>query len=160
MSDSAEVSAAELPYVDEHAVTVAAPPQPIFDAIASVLRRTFGPSDNPVIRVLGAQPSRTSGGPLRAGSTFPAFAVDGYDEQSVLALTGRHRFSHYALVFRLAPAGADRTTVTAETRAVFPGWHGTVYRMLVIGTKGHVLATRRLLAMIRDQAQAAGQPSR
>jgi hypothetical protein len=65
----------------------------------------------------------------------------------ILRLEGRHRFSRYALTFRLREAG-NATTVTAESRAEFPGMAGTAYRALVVGTGGHVVAVRRLLARI------------
>ena len=54
-----------------------------------------------------------------------------------LVLTGRHRFSRYALVFELEPLG-EHTVLKALTYAVFPGLHGRVYRLLVIGSRAHV----------------------
>jgi hypothetical protein len=69
-------------------------------------------------------------------------------------LRGRHRFSDYALIFRFEDAGADRTLLSAETRATFPGLAGRVYRTLVIGTRGHVLVTSRLLKAAKRQAEA------
>lgn len=65
-----------------------------------------------------------------------------------LALVGRHRFSRYSLVFELDPRGRH-TVLRALTYARFPGPHGAVYRLLVIGTRLHVVATRRLLGSIR-----------
>jgi len=43
--------------------------------------------------------------------------------------------------------------VRAETRAEFPGLQGSVYRALVIGTRGHVLVTRRILAAVQRRAE-------
>jgi hypothetical protein len=65
-----------------------------------------------------------------------------------LALEGQHRFSSYALVFRLA-ADEHRTTLGAETRAAFLGFGGRVYRTLVTGTRGHVQVVRGLLRATR-----------
>ncbi len=45
------------------------------------------------------------------------------------------------------------TTVLAESRAEFPGASGRVYRGLVIGTRGHVVAVRRLLQAIKRRAE-------
>lgn len=67
---------------------------------------------------------------------------------------GRHRFSRYALTFRLRDAGAA-TVVTAESRAEFPGVTGTAYRALVVGSGGHVVAVRRMLARVASEAVAA-----
>ncbi len=62
-------------------------------------------------------------------------------------LSGRHRFSRYALVFELEPTG-EHTVLKALTYAVFPGVHGRVYRLLVISSRAHVVATRRMLASV------------
>ena len=41
----------------------------------------------------------------------------------------------------------------AESRAAFPGARGAVYRMLLMGTGGHVLVTRRMLAAVKRSAE-------
>jgi hypothetical protein len=107
-------------------------------------------------RVLGCEDVEVSGPrPLAAGSTFPGFHIAVLEEPSELALAGRHRFSDYALVFRLEELGANRTRLRAETRAEFPGVKGRIYRAMVIGTRGHVLATRRLLGAVQRRAARA-----
>ena len=63
-------------------------------------------------------------------------------------LAGRHRFSSYALIFRLDEIGAHRSRLRAETRATFPGAGRRVYRLLVIGTGGHAVAVGRMLAKV------------
>lgn len=70
-----------------------------------------------------------------------------------LALEGEHRFSRYALTFRVDDLGPGRSRVRAETRAAFPGLKGATYRALVIGTRVHVLAVRRMLGAIRRRAE-------
>lgn len=70
-----------------------------------------------------------------------------------LGLAGTHRFSRYALVFRLEDLGEGRTGLGAETRAVFPKLHGRAYRALVIGTRMHVLVTRRRLGATKRRAE-------
>lgn len=83
---------------------------------------------------------------------MPGFHVAAARAPEELWLAGGHRFSDYALIFRLEPSGGG-TFLRAETRAEFPGLHGTAYRALVIGTRGHVLATRRILRAVRDRAE-------
>ena len=68
-------------------------------------------------------------------------------------LEGEHRFSRYALIFHLDPLPGGRSRVRAETRAAFPGLRGRAYRALVIGTRGHVLAVKRLLRAVRARAE-------
>ena len=70
-----------------------------------------------------------------------------------LALAGSHRFSDYALIFRLDPLAGGGTRVRAETRAEFPDLKGAVYRTLVIGTRMHVLVTRRILTAVKRRAE-------
>jgi hypothetical protein len=46
--------------------------------------------------------------------------------------------------------GADDATVLrAKTYAAFPGFRGRVYRIMVIGTRAHVLATCHMLLAIQ-----------
>ena len=68
-------------------------------------------------------------------------------------LEGEHRFSRYALIFRLEALPGERSRVRAESRAAFPGLHGRAYRALVIGTRGHVVAVNRLLRAVRARAE-------
>ena len=72
-------------------------------------------------------------------------AIPGHE----LVLEGRHRFSSYALTFRIEAPASDRTELRAETRATFPGPHGRVYRLLVIRSGAHVVAVRRMLDAVR-----------
>ena len=67
-------------------------------------------------------------------------------------MAGRHRFSHYRLVFELVDAADDETHLSARTYAEFPGLRGRVYRALVIGTRLHVLATNQILRSVRRAA--------
>jgi hypothetical protein len=117
--------AARLPHVDEHSIEIAADPAATWAAV------------------------------LRTGERLPSrgFRVASKVPREELGLSGHHPFSRYALIFRLDELGAGRTRVRAETRAVFPGPHGRAYRALVIGTRMHVLATRRLLGSIKRRAE-------
>ena len=71
----------------------------------------------------------------------------------MLALEGQHRYSRYGLVFSLEPTKDERTLLRAETRAEFPGFKGTVYKTLVIGSRGHVVVTNRLLGAVKKRAE-------
>ena len=146
-----------LPYVDEHAAVVEASVAQTWAALLRVAERSFSsPATARVARALGCDDVEASGlRPLAAGSTFPGFHIAVLEEPSELALAGRHRFSDYALVFRLEELGTNRTRLRAETRAEFPGVKGRVYRAMVIGTRGHVLVTRRLLGAVQRLAARA-----
>jgi hypothetical protein len=142
MGVSEEIAA--LPYVDEHALAVAASPEETWEALQAVTERSFGEGAAPQLaRLLGCEDES-------------GFHVAGSEPGRELALAGRHRFSRYALIFRLdaSPAGGSR--LRAETRAEFPGAKGAVYRALVIGSRGHVLATRRLLGAVKRRAERGG----
>lgn len=144
-----------LPYVDELTVEVGADRDATWAALLRVVERSFasargrGPA-----RLLACEDTEPSGpGPLAQGSAFPGFHVETAEPPDKLALAGRHRFSTYLLRFRLEDAGAGRTRLTAETRAVFPGLKGGIYRALVIGTRMHVVVTRRLLTAAKRRAE-------
>jgi hypothetical protein len=144
-----------LPYVDEHAIEVEAGADATWEALLRVAERSFGgAAAPPFARLLGCEDSAPAGPrPLAVGSAIPGFHVAAAEPRSELALVGRHRFSRYALTFRLDDLGPDRTRLRAETRAEFPGLHGAAYRALVIGTRGHVLVTRRLLDAVKRRAE-------
>jgi hypothetical protein len=87
------------------------------------------------------------------GSTFAGFHVAHSERPRRWCLDGAHRFSRYALEFRLDELAPDRTYLCAETRAVFPGLDGAFYRMLVIGSGGHREAVRRMLLSVKRRAE-------
>lgn len=105
-------------------------------------------------RLVGCVDTQPSGPrPLGVGSSIPGFHVEAAQEPLKLALVGRHRFSRYALIFRLDEPAAGHTRLRAETRAEFPGLAGRAYRGLVIGTGAHVLVTRRILEAAKRRAE-------
>ncbi len=145
----------QLPYVDELTTDVNADREVTWAALLRVVEGSFasargrGPA-----RLLGCEDTEPSGPrPLTRGSGFPGFHVEIAEPGDKLALAGRHRFSTYLLSFRLEDGGAGRTRLTAETRASFPGLKGGIYRALVIGTRMHVLVTRRLLSAAKRRAE-------
>jgi hypothetical protein len=151
MSTTAE----HLPHIDEHSVEIAATPATVWPALSRVAVGSFGSSaTGRVARLLGCADVESSGPrPLETGSTFPGFHVESAKPDEVLALAGSHRFSDYALIFHLDDLGDQRTRLRAETRAVFPGFKGGIYRTLVIRTRGHVLVTRRLLRAVKRRGE-------
>jgi hypothetical protein len=102
---------------------------------------------------LGCVPGDRAGEVGAIGSTVPGFVVARSIPPAVLALMGQHRFSRYALVFRITQMAAGPVRLSAETRAEFPGRSGGVYRALVIGTRGHALATNSILRSVRRRAE-------
>ncbi len=118
-----------LPHVDEHAVAVAAPAATTWEALLRVVEGSVS---------------------ARPGSPDPRA-----EPPLELALAGSHRFSDYALIFRLDELEDGRSQVRAETLAEFPGFKGRVYRALVIGTRMHVLVTRRMLEAAKKRAERA-----
>lgn len=150
-----------LPYVDDHTTVVAAAPDVVWRALGEVLDRSGArPGATGYARLVGCT-DRTATGPrpFAAGSALPGFHVASALAERELVLEGGHRFSSYALVFRIERTDAGRTALTAETRAAFPGAAGGLYRRLVVGTGGHAWATRRLLASVRRRAEHATGPS-
>jgi hypothetical protein len=148
-------NAALLPFVDEHATVVSAPPQDVWPALLRAAESmTRGAAAARFARLVGCADSAASGPrPLAAGSAFPGFHVETATAPAELALAGRHRFSTYALIFHLDDLGDGRTRVRAETRAEFPGLKGRIYRALVIGTRMHVLVTNRIVGSVKRRAE-------
>lgn len=142
----------DLPRIDEHTTTIRVDdPERVWNALGEVIDR-FWRVPRLGTRLLQAEPAMRSGDPLLAGSTLPGFMVIRAEPGKELALQGHHRFSSYALIFRLV-AGERHMTLSAETRAAFPGVSGRVYRGLVIGMRGHILVVRALLRATRRRAE-------
>jgi hypothetical protein len=141
-----------LPRIDEHSTEVAAPPDATWQALVSGVPGAFAGSAR-VARLLGCEQTEASGRQGEEGSTIPGFRVVRTTPPRELALDGRHRFSRYALIFRIDDLGNGASRLRAETRAEFPGARGSVYRALVIGTRGHVLVTKRMLNSVGRRAE-------
>jgi hypothetical protein len=134
-------------YRDVHSTTISAPPEEVWRAVLDQVEVVGRPSW--YVRTIGCRDTRASGPrPLAAGSVVPGFHVTAADPPGGLALDGVHRFSVYALTFRLVPDGAG-TRLEAHTDATFPGLLGAVYRLLVIDSRLHRVATRSILERIR-----------
>ncbi len=146
-----------LPWVDEHAAEIDAPAAVVWPLLLrTVERMTAGAAAPRYARAVGCADTEAGGPrPLELGSTVPGFHVAELTPERLLTLAGSHHFADYELVFRLEPLGGVRTRLVAETRAEFPGLKGRAYRALVIGTRMHVLVTRRILRGTARRAESA-----
>ena len=149
-----------LPFIDEHSREIDASPDRAWRALpgASAGGRPDRGSSR-IARILGCEQSGVSGTPGEVGSTVPGFRVARSEPPRELALEGRHRFARYELLFRVDDLGRGRSRVRAETRALFPGARGSAYRALVIGSRGHVAATRRMLGGVARRAEGGRMPA-
>jgi hypothetical protein len=144
----------DIPPIDEHGTLVLAPVEDAWAALLVVADRSLsGRMAERVARVLACSHTEPEGEIDRIGSTRPGFIVTRVIEPAVLALEGQHRFSRYGLIFRLEPTRDERTLLRAETRAQFPGIKGRIYKLVVIGTRLHVVAVNRMLRGVRRRAE-------
>jgi hypothetical protein len=150
-----DVPLESLPFVDEHSTEVDSTPQRTWDALVAYIGRAgSGRLAWLVAKGLGCKPADRSGRSGAIGSTVPGFIVTRSVAPAVVALMGEHRYSRYALIFRITPGQRESVRLSAETRAEFPGRAGAGYRALVIGSRGHVLVTRSMLRSVRRLAEA------
>ena len=144
----------ELPRIDEHCVDVAAPPDLAWDAAAQTLGASLsGPLSGRLARLLGCDPAvMADWEEPDVGSSVPGFRIAVAERPRLLVVSGCHRFSRYGIVFRVVASG-DGSRCCAESRAAFPGLHGRLYRLAVIGTGTHRVAVRRLLQRVKRTAE-------
>jgi hypothetical protein len=145
----------DLPFVDEHAIEVAADPEQVWRAVVATMGAST-PGSERFAALLGCRERTASGGLERPGSTVAGFRVVHAVVPAELALRGEHRFSRYALTFVIDDLGTGRVRLRAVTCAEFPGVKGSLYRALVIGSGAHARLMRGMVARIATRAVAAG----
>jgi hypothetical protein len=128
------------PFVDEHSRTIPYPRDVVWRALNhhAAGGLLIGPH-NPLALILGTQP--------RGG-----FEIADSVHRQRLDLVGRHHFSDYLLRFELD----GNTELSALTYAAFPGPHGRIYRLLVISSGAHAIATRGILRSVAQVAARMG----
>ncbi len=149
-----EIPLQELPSIDEHEVEIDASAESAWAALFPILSSTFGGRIARRTAVaLECRDTEFRGDLHHPGGRLPGFVVARSVAPVMLALMGEHRFSRYALVFRIDLLPGQRCRVRAETRAMFPGAKGRLYKAGVIGTRGHVFTVRRLLRTLKKRAE-------
>jgi hypothetical protein len=148
------VRISQLPYLDEHATAIAADVDDVWPVRVETLDRANSRAGMAsYTRTVGCADCTASGPrPLAEDSTIP-FRVVAAVPASELVLEGHHRFSSYALTFRIEQVTAGRSRLRRRSRAAFPGLACGVYRLLVIGTGGHVAVVRHLLSVIKRRSE-------
>ena len=139
--------------VDTHGFRTSAPPERVIATVGAILLVAFGSRRARLLaRVLGCQ-NRAPTRPfvLEPGAELAGFRVVKTDPE-VVVLAGRHRFSRYGLIFR-AGRMAEGTSVSAETKAEFPGILGKIYRVLVISSGAHDRVMRRLMGKLKRRVE-------
>jgi hypothetical protein len=152
---------ADLPFIDVHSDAVDAPPERVWEALAQVMR---GWSERPLpkalagigpllARALACSDTERPAPGVGMPDSIVGFHVAQSEPPSLVSFQGRHRFSRYALTFRIQSAAGSGSVVEAETRAAFPGLGGRLYKQAVIGSHGHVLVVHRMLATVKRLAE-------
>lgn len=143
-----------LPPIDEHQIEVDAPAEVTWAALFPTLEHSFDTRfGRRYSAKVGARETDCHGDLHHPGGTVPGFVVSRSIAPVMLALLGEHRFSKYAVVFRIDLLPGQRSRLRVETRAQFTGKKGRLYRVGVLGTRGHVLVVRRMLRSIKRRAE-------
>jgi hypothetical protein len=138
-------------YRDVRAATLAASPEAVWRAVLDQVEVLGLPSW--YVHLIGCRDRQASGPrPLAAGSVVPGFKVTSADPPTEIVLDGVHRFSVYTLTFRVVATDAG-TRLEAHSDATFPGVLGAIYRLLVIDSRFHKLATRSIVRRIRRRVE-------
>ena len=149
-----DVPLEKLPPIDEHEIEVDAPAEAAWAAIFPTLEHSLDTKfGRRYSEKVGAIETDCHGDLHHPGGTLPGFVVSRAIAPVMLALLGEHKFSKYAIVFRIDLLPGQRSRVRLETRAQFDGTRGRIYKLGVLGTRGHVLVVRRILRAIKRRAE-------
>jgi hypothetical protein len=145
---------ADLPFLDQHERLVIRPPAETFTAVCDVVARSlsgrFARGYGRLVRSAPYPGVVRSG--LVTGDQLVGFTVEQMTPPHRLVMAGRHRFARYRLEIAVKPVTTGTSRVTVRTSADFPGRAGSLYRIGVIGSGGHMVVTRMLLRRIADAA--------
>jgi len=146
---------ADLPFIDVFEATVEASDRAVYEALSRHLARSLGTAAARVAgRVLGCTHRGASlTTPPVEGQEVSGFVVVQARAPISLVLEGRHRFASYRLSFTVEALSANRTKLSARTDALFPRIKGAFYRALVIGSGGHEIVARRMIAAVAARAE-------
>ena len=144
----------DLPFIDQFDVAVEASDRAVFEALTRHLEDAFGSVTARVgAGLLGCVHRGASFAvPPVEGQVASGFVVSAVRSPNHLVLEGRHSFASYRLTFEIAPLAENRSQLIARTHALFPGLPGAAYRALVIGSGGHEILARRMLAAVAARA--------
>ncbi len=143
----------QLPRVDTHGFRTLAPPGTVMATLGAILLVGFGSRRARLLARLLRCQNRAPTRPfvLEPGAELAGFRVATAGPEEVV-LVGQHRFSRYALIFR-AGRMTEGTSVSAETKAVFPGALGKLYRVFVISSGAHDRVMRRLMGKLKRRVE-------
>ena len=150
-----------LPFVDEHTRRIDASGERVWEALLVTVGRLAPELPDWLKSAWGLRPRTRVGewdNAASVGDSVPGFDVVGIDRERALVLRGGHRFARYELRFDLEPLSAGAIVLHATTSAAFPGLKGRLYRAAVIGTGGHRIAVRRILARVERRAERSASP--
>ena len=147
--------ASDLPLIDVFDTVIEASAPAVYEALTRHLGRSLGTAGTRVAcGILGcAHRGASLTTPPVEGQEVSGFVVAEARAPVRLVLEGRHRFASYRLSFTVDPLAHNRVQLSARTEALFPGFTGTLYRALVIGSGGHEIVARRMLAAVAGRAE-------
>ena len=131
-----------LPLLDERVAIVDADRDAVWQAVRTCAGRLSDSPHAALGRLLGAEP-------------VSGFRIADELEGESVTLEGRHHFASYRLILETYAHGGSSTELRVRSLADFRGASGQVYRALLMGTRGHVLAVRHLIRTVRRMAEAA-----
>jgi len=136
-----------LPFVDEHTALLSGSVEQCWAALEAYARKALLAGHGNLL------------GPLLGTEPSAGFGVELREPPSRLRLAGRHRFSRYALDFRLTDQG-NGSLLVAQTYAQFPGLAGQAYRTAVIRSGAHRILMKRMLSAIASMTDSRPDSSR
>ena len=97
-----EIPLQDLPPIDEHSIEIDAPAEAAWAALFPTLNQAFdGKLGQRMARALDCRDEVAEGDLHHPGGTLPGFVVARSVAPVMLALMGEHKYSRYALVFRI-----------------------------------------------------------